>query len=66
MSLFFGDGGKDDEKGSISKSRGSSYGVFGKSEEKGAVDGALQDLEDGCSLTWEQRFWGFVICIEKA
>ena len=41
-------------------------GAFGvKDEEKGAVDGALQDMEDGCGLdlTWEQRFWGFVICI---
>jgi hypothetical protein len=28
-------------------------------EEKGPLD----ELEDGCSLTWEQRFWGFVICI---
>ena len=60
MDKLFGSGSKtsakDEEKGTFGS-------TFGKKEDKGMVDETIQDIEDGCSLTWEQRFWGFVVCI---
>ena len=36
-------------------------------EEKSGVEGYLEDAENACpSLSWEQRIWGFGICIVLA
>ena len=40
---------------------------FQDEEEKTGVEGYLEEAENACpSLSWEQRFWGFGICVVVA